>query len=80
VFITTSVSETIRKPPLVKAQALRKPKNTAKNDFQCGGWNYYTLQCGTIMTLISPRDCILQCAMWLWNHDSEFTKWQHPAV
>jgi len=25
-----------------------------KNDFQYGGWNYYTVQCGTIMTLISP--------------------------
>ena len=36
----------------------------AKNDFQHGGWNYYTLQCG----------------MWLWNRDSEFTKWQHPAM
>ena len=34
----------------------------AKNDFQYGGWNYYTLQCGTIMTLISPGDCTLQCA------------------
>jgi len=22
----------------------------------------------------------LQCGMWLWNHDSEFTKWQHPAM
>ena len=40
----------------------------------------YTLQCGTIMTLISPSDCTLQCGMWLWNRDSEFTKWQHPAV
>jgi len=29
----------------------------AKNDFQCGGWNFYTLQCGTIMTLISQGDC-----------------------
>jgi len=29
----------------------------AKNDFQYGGWNFYTLQCGTIMTLISPGDC-----------------------
>ena len=48
----------------------------AKSDFQYGGWNYYTLQCGTIMTLISPGDCTLQCGMWLWNHDSEFTKWQ----
>jgi len=51
----------------------------AKNDFQYGGWNSYTLQCGTIMTLISPGDYTLQCGMWLWNHDSEFTKWQQPA-
>jgi len=27
----------------------------AKNDFQDGRWNYYTLQCG----------------MWLWSRDSE---------
>jgi len=52
----------------------------AKNDFQYGGWNSYTLQCGTIMTLISPGDCTVQCGMWLWNHDSEFTKWQHAAM
>ena len=52
----------------------------AKNDFQCGRWNSYTLQCGTIMTLISPCDCTLQCGMWLWNRDIEFTKWQHPAM
>ena len=52
----------------------------AKNDFQYGGWNSYTLQCGTIMTLILSGDCTLQCGIWLWNHDSEFTKWQHPAV
>ena len=24
--------------------------------------------------------CTLQCGMWLWNRDSEFTKWQHPAM
>ena len=35
-----------------------------KNDFQYGGWNSYTLQCG----------------MWLWNRDSKFNKWQHPAM
>ena len=46
----------------------------AKNDFQYGGWNYYTLQCGTIMTFISPGDCTLQCGMWLRNRDSEFTQ------
>jgi len=34
----------------------------AKNDFQYGGWNYYTPQCGTIMALISPGDCTH--AMW----------------
>jgi len=33
----------------------------AKNDFQYGGWDSYTLQCGTIMTLISPGECTLQC-------------------
>jgi len=54
----------------------------AKNDFQYGGWNSYTMQCNTIMTLISPGDCmhLAICGMWLWNRDSEFTKWQHPAM
>jgi len=33
----------------------------AKNDFQYCGWNFYTLQCGTIITLISPCDCTLHC-------------------
>jgi len=51
-----------------------------KNDFQYGGWNSCTLQCGTITTLISSGDCTLQCDMLVWNHDSEFTKWQHPAM
>ena len=37
----------------------------AKNDFQYGGWNSYTLQCGMITSLISPGDCTLQCGMWL---------------
>jgi len=37
----------------------------AKNDFQDGGWNSYTLQCGMIMTLTSPGDCTLQYGMWL---------------
>ena len=54
----------------------------AKNDFQYGGFNYYTLPCGTIMTSISPGDCTLQCGMCLWDHDDEFTKWQwaYPAT
>jgi len=52
----------------------------AKNDFQYAGWNSYTLKCGTITTLISSGDLTLQYGMWLWNRDSEFTKWQHPAM
>jgi len=42
----------------------------AKNDFQYGGWNYYTLECGTIMALISPGDCTLHVALesWQWIH------------
>ena len=72
----------IRKPPIVKAQtALKTKKNKIwqKNDFQYGGWNYYSLQCGTIMTLISPSDYTLQCGTWL-HHHNECTKWQHPAM
>ena len=42
----------------------KKKQNMAKNDFQYGGWNSYTLQCG----------------MWLWNRDNAFTKWQHPTM
>ena len=55
----------------------------AKNDFQYGGWNYYTLQCGTIIrqvtapcnvacgsgitTVNSPSGSTLQCDTWLWD-------------
>ena len=42
----------------------KRNSNMAKNDFQYGGWNSYTLQCG----------------VWLWNRDSKFIKWQHPAM
>jgi len=51
-----------------------------KNDFQYAGLNSYSLQCGTITKLISSGNCTLHCGMWLWNRDSEFTKWQHPAM
>jgi len=43
----------------------------AKNEFNIGERNSYSLQCGTIMTSISPGDCTLRCGMWLWNRDSE---------
>jgi len=48
-----------------------------KNDFQYGGWNYYTLQRGTIMTLISPGDCTLQCGSGIMtvNSPSGSTPW-----
>jgi len=55
--------------PISISASFTKVNNMA--DFQYGGWNYYTLQCGTILTLISPGDCNLQCRMWLWNHDSK---------
>jgi len=59
---------------------IKTPKNMPKNDFQYAGLNSYTMQCGTITTLISSGDCTVQCGMWLYNRDSEFTKWQHPAI
>jgi len=43
---------------------IKNKKIWRKNDFQYGGWN----------------SCTLQCGMWLWNRDSECTKWQHPAM
>jgi len=43
---------------------IKKQKKYGKNDFQYVGWNSFTLLCG----------------MWLWNRDSEFTNWQHPAM
>ena len=32
------------------------------------------------MTLISSGDCTLQCDTYLWDHDVEFARWQHPAM
>ena len=49
----------------------------AKNDFQYGGWNSYTLRCGTIMTLISPGGSTLQCGRWLW-HDIPLNSPKRP--
>ena len=58
----------------------------AKNDFQYGGWNSYTLQCGTIMTLAcgsgivtvnSPSGSTLQCDMWL-SDDMPSNSPKHP--
>ena len=45
----------------------------ARNDFQYGGWNSYTLQgcsvaCGSgIVTVNSPSGSTLQCDTWLWD-------------
>jgi len=42
------------------------------------------LQCDTWlcddMPLNSPGASTLQCNTQLWNHDIEFTRWQHPAM
>ena len=38
----------------------------AKNDFQYAGWNSYTLQCGTITTLIAVWHVALES--WQWIH------------
>jgi len=55
--------ETIRKPPLVKAQtALNKNKNKIKIKYGEKRFSIWRMQCGTIMTLILPGDCTLQCA------------------
>ena len=45
----TRVSETIRKPSLTKPKTTLRNKKIkyAKNDFQYGAWNSFTLQCGT---------------------------------
>jgi len=37
----------------------------AKNNFQYGGLNSYTLQCGTITTLISSGDCSKQASIFI---------------
>jgi len=46
---------------------IKKTNNMANNDFRYGAWNSYTLQCDTIMTLISPGGSTLQCDTWLGN-------------
>ena len=48
-------------------------------------WRWNSTPCNVawsllIITLISSGDCTLQCGMWLWNRDSKFTEWQHPAM
>jgi len=41
----------------------------AKNDFQYCGWNSYTLQCDTIVTLISPSDYTVGMSYLTSNND-----------
>jgi len=49
-----------------------------KNDLQCGWWNSYTLQCGTIVTLISPGDCTVHPAVW--HVALESRQWIHQVA
>ena len=37
-------------------------------------WHDHDIDCAMWL------QCTLQCGMWLWNHHSEFTQWQHPAM
>jgi len=84
---STTASSSLKQlyPRRYESRRSSKPKLHQKTKiwrktFQYAGWNSYTLQRGTITTLISSGDCTLQCGMWLWNRDSEFTMWQHPAM
>ena len=66
-----------------KPNCIRKTRY-GENDFQYGGWNSFTLQCGTWLcddkTLNSRGGSTLQCCTWLQYHDIESAKWQHPAM
>ena len=79
----TSVSRTIRKPPLVKAEKCIKKNKIWRKRFSIWRmeflhraiWHDYDIDFATWR----------HSAMWLvahspGNHDSEFTKWQHPAM
>jgi len=71
-----SVLETMRKPPLVKTQtALKNQKiNKIWQKTISNMADGIITPCNVARSwLISPGDCTLQCGMWLWNHDSEFT-------
>ena len=70
----TSVSETIRKPQLVKAQtALRKQKKIKYGgetifNMANGILTHCNVACGSgIMTVSSPSGSTLQCDTWLWD-------------
>jgi len=67
--INKCIGDDTNATPLVEAKSALKTKKSVwqKNDFQYGRCISYTLQCGTMMTLISPGDCTLQCGMWLCN-------------
>jgi len=79
---TTTVLETIRKASLVKAQtALKNKKNKIRQKTIFDMADGIITPCNVARSWqISPGDCTLQCGMWLWNHDSEFTKWQHYGM
>jgi len=60
-------------------QSLNCIKNKKYGEKRFSIWrNCYTLQCGTIMTLISPGDCTLQCAMW--HVALELWQWIHQVA
>ena len=65
IFVNKCIGDDTKAAARQSPNCIKKTKQKIwQNDFQYGGWNSYTLQCGTIMTLILPGDCTLQYGMW----------------
>ena len=81
-YYKTSVSKTIRKPPLVKAQTALKTKKIKYGEKRFSIWRMELLHLAMWHDhdIDFTRWLHLKCGMWLWNHDSDFIKWQHPAM
>ena len=76
----TSVSETIRKPPSSKPKLHKNTKKYGEKPFSIWRMEFLHPAMWHDRDTDFARRLHLQCGMWLWNRDSEFTKWQHPAM
>ena len=64
------------------ADGILTPCNVARS------WHWFrqvtatcNVPCGSgMVTVNSPGGSTVQCDMLLWNHNTEFARWQHPAV
>jgi len=59
---------------------IKNKKKICKKRFSIWQMEFLHPAMWRITTLILSGHCTVQCGMWLWNHDSQFTKWQHPAM